>query len=38
MSIPYNIKMLVRNEDDMTLKLIVVKALAPQNYPKDPNV
>lgn len=37
LQIPYNTRMLVRNEDDMTLELIVVKAPAPQNYPKDLN-
>ena len=35
LQIPYNTKMLVRNEGEQTLELIVVKAPAPQNYPKD---
>jgi quercetin dioxygenase-like cupin family protein len=32
LQIPYNVKMHVRNTNDETLELIVVKAPAPQNY------
>ncbi len=35
LQIPYNLKMNVRNFHDETLELIVVKAPAPQNYPKE---
>ncbi len=35
LKIPFKVKMNVMNRDDETLELIVVKAPAPKNYPKN---